>query len=329
MTKIYALKVDDVRTREVYQDCRNGEARFGWSYCETADLRRLRKMIESGQEDQLTDDEWDCYQDFLLDISPGDYVVYINVPSWGRCTAAQVTKGYYWRYDDDDFNHRIGVDLASVFDFDRNDSAVHPNLSARLKLQGRKWRVYAVDEFKALVDVAASGGFGSRATEEDRQRRLCDECQPHLRGITKAIHHTHPGKQLETLLKIIIERLPGVREVTHCQGRADRGADLVALMESAHPITQEVTQTTCVIQVKSFEGQHWDTGAVEDIRRAFKAHPDATEGLIISTASVSTQVLEAKLEDLRRETGRSVKLLIGAEVAVFIIRSGLDVSRQP
>ncbi len=325
MTNVFALKVDPTRASKIYQDLRAGEARFGWSYCKTADLHRLRDLLNDGRDSELSDEEWDCYQSFLLDIRPGDHVVYINVPEWGRCTAARVTKEYYWRFDDDDFNHRIGVDKDSVFDFDRNDSAVHPNLSARLKLQGRWWRIYAGDEFSSLIEAATSHVLGSKSTQEDRQVRLRDECQPHLRKITEAIHHTHPGKSLEELLRNVIARIPGVREVRHCQGRADKGADLIALMESTHPITQEVSQTTCLIQVKSFEGEHWDTQAVEDIRNAFKAYPDATEGLIVSTATISTQALESKLEALRMELGRPVNLLIGEEVAALVIRSGLEV----
>ena len=324
MTNVFALKVDSTWAAKIYKDlCEAGEARFGWSYCKTADLHRLRNLINDGRDSELSNEEWDCYQSFLLDICPGDYVVYINVPVWGRCTAARVTKKYFWQFDDDDYNHRIGIDTDSIFDFDRNDNAVHPTLSARLKLQGRWWQIYAVDEFSELVKAADSGELGSRSTQEDRQARLRDEWKPHLQKITEAIHHTHPRKNLEELVRNVITRIPGVREVRHFQGRADRGADLIALMERTHPITQEVSQDTCVIQVKSFEGEHWDTQAVEDIRRAFKAYPEATEGLIVSTANVSTQGLESKLEELRREVGRPVKLLIGEEVAAFVIRCGL------
>lgn len=328
MSDVFAVKADPDPTRasEIYKDLRAGEARFGWSYCKTADLHRLRDLVNDGRDSDLSDEEWDCYQSFLLDVRPGDYVVYINLPEWGRCTAARVTKEYYWRFDADDFNHRIGVDKDSVFDFDRNDSAVHPNLSARLKLRGRWWRIYAGREFDALVVAASSDGLGVESTQEDRQVRLRDECKPHLQKITEAIHHTHPAKFLEKLVENVIARLPGVREVHHLQGRADRGADLIAVMESTHPITQELTQAFCVIQVKSFEGEHWDTRAVEDIRKAFKAHPEATEGLIVSTAAHSTEALESKLEALRRELGRPVNLLIGEEVAALVIRSGLKIT---
>ena len=81
-------------------------------------------------------------------------------------------------------------------------------------------------------------------------------------------------------------------------------------------------QVACVIQVKSFEGEHWDTKAVEDIRRAFDHYSEVEMGLIVSTATSSTEALEGALNKLREETGKSVSLLIGANVAAFLLRFG-------
>lgn len=131
---IYALKVDDENAKMIRAALNEGEGRFGWSYTETADLRELKRRIEESGWDSLSKDEKDCYQSFLLELQPDDYVVYINVPNWGHCTLARVTKPYYWKWTDDDFNHRFGVDPASVQSFDRNDAVVHPALRARLKL---------------------------------------------------------------------------------------------------------------------------------------------------------------------------------------------------
>jgi hypothetical protein len=45
-------------------------------------------------------------------------------------------------------------------------------------------------------------------------------------------------------------------------------------------------------------------------------------GLIVSTASSSTEPLEKALDKLREETGKPVSLLIGADVASFLLRFG-------
>ena len=99
---IYAIKGADYQEQiiKVYNSLKNGEGRFGWSYVETADLRVLQERIERGEWELLSEKEKDCYHGFLLGIEPGDYVVYINVPEWGKCTLAEVTGPYEWRFDD-------------------------------------------------------------------------------------------------------------------------------------------------------------------------------------------------------------------------------------
>lgn len=82
--RIHALKVDADNASRVSESLKQGEGRFGWSYVETGDLRALQQRIEAQGFVALSADETDCFQHFLLRLNPGDYVVYINVPSWGR-----------------------------------------------------------------------------------------------------------------------------------------------------------------------------------------------------------------------------------------------------
>lgn len=319
---IYALKVDDENAKIIHAALNEGEGRFGWSYTETADLRELKRRIEESGWDSLFKDEKDCYQSFLLELQPDDYVVYINVPNWGHCTLARVTKPYYWKWTDDDFNHRLGVDPASVQSFDRNDAVVHPALSARLKLQGRWWHVYAKEEFEDLLEDLKAGKAGKRSSPQQNLQYLSREIRPLLAKITELIHHTHPNYSLEHLVTEVLKAIPGVKEAKLQGGAGDRGADILAVLEQGHPLTGDLKQTTCVVQVKSFEGAHWDTQAVEDIRRAFATYRDAEAGLIISTADKSSALLDSELEKLRAETGKQVSLLIGDAVALFILKYG-------
>lgn len=318
---IYALKIDEDNAQLVHASLLLGEARFGWSYIERADLRELQARANEAGWDSLSEDEQECYQEFLLGIEPGDYLVYVNVPEWGQCTLAKATSPYYWKHTDPDFNHRLGVDPRSVRTFDRNDAVVHPALSARLKLQGRWWRVYATDEFAQLLAALDGGARRQKPKGQKNLDFLSEEVRPLLLKITEAIHHAHPNYSLEHLLTAVLRNVPGVKDV-RCQGGAgDRGADIVAVLEQGHPLTG-VRQSTCVIQVKSFEGEHWDTRAVEDIRRAFKAYPEADSGLIISTASKSGPTFDAALEKLRSETKKHVGVLMGGDLAIFVLRYG-------
>ncbi len=321
---IYALKGSNESDCDIISpSLHKGEGRFGWSYEPTADLHFLKERIEVSGWNSLTDAEKDCCQWFLLDLRAGDYVIYVNVPEWGKCTLARVTGPYVFRFDNADFNHRFPVATESVLVFDRNDARVHPALSARLKLQGRKWHIYNLNhEFEALVRALKSGATSEPRTFKTNITFLAQEIQPLLANITEKIHHTHPNYDLESLFAEILKTVPGVKEVKLQGGAGDHGADVLVVFESGLPIPGLQQQRTCVIQVKSFEGEHWDTKAVNDIRRAFDHYPEAEMGLIVSTAISSTEVLDDALDKIREETGKPVSLLIGADVAAFLLRFG-------
>lgn len=197
--KLYALKISE-RSEDIFASLQKGEGRFGWSDVETADLHSLSSRIEQEGWESLSADEKSCYQRFLLDLKPGDWVVFINTPTWGQCTIARVAGGYYWRWADADFNHRFVVDPATVRAFDRNDSLVHPALSTRLKLQGRKWQISTKREFEQLRQALEEGRGGRPSTSDDNLRCLSGEVAPLLEEITARIQHTHPNYALESLL---------------------------------------------------------------------------------------------------------------------------------
>lgn len=322
---IYALKVNDEWSDSILTSLKNGEGRFGWSYIKDADLQQLKSKIETNGWDALSGDEKECYQSFLLEIEADDYVVYINVPEWGKCTLARTTGHYMWRFEDDDFNHRFPVDPTSIIIFDRNDAIVHPALSSRLKLQGRYWRIYVKEEFEALVTKAKEGASGTQRTAKINLAFLSEELKPLLEKITEKIHHTHPNYELEGLVAETLKKVPGVKEVTLQGGAGDHGADIIITFETGLPISGFQQQKTCVVQVKSFEGEHWDTQAIADIKRAFSYYPEAEMGLIVSTASSSSTSFDEELEKLREKTGKPVFLLIGQDVATFLLRFGSQI----
>ncbi len=198
---IYALRVHDEWTEKISDSLHNGEGRFGWSYVETADLRRLRDRFQESGWDNLNKAEQDCYngQEFLLDLEPDDYVVYINVPQYGRCMLAKVTSEYFFHWEFDDFNHRFSVDRDSVYEFDRNDVMVAPALSARLKLQGRKWRIYAESEFNELLESLRQEVAPRPSTSEDNLLRLKKEIREEIRGNLKSITEDS-GKPVSLLI---------------------------------------------------------------------------------------------------------------------------------
>ena len=333
---VYALRTSDVKDRWtedfehhvkwMWESLKGGEGRFGWSYVETADLRDLKRRIEQDGWDSLSEDEQNCCQAyFLLDLRDGDWVVYINVPEYGKCTLARVTGEYQWRWEDGDFNHRIPVDPDSVVSFDRWDDRVYPYLRARLVLKPKWWRITAEKEFDLLRESLRQGGEPVLASQETNRQHLLNAIQPHLSEITQEIHKTHPNVNLEYFMAFVLERVPGVIKVAHPGGPGDHGADLLVECQPAVAIPGLEKPEMIIVQVKAYEGQHWDTGAVDDIKRAFEKYPDANKGLIVSTAESASPDFKRALEDLQEDEGKPVALLIGSDLAKFCLRYAADV----
>jgi len=318
---IYALKGSS-EWCDILSSLSQGEGRFGWSYIQSANLNKLKQKVDQNGWNSLSDGEKDCYQIFLLDFKSGDYVIYINVPEWGKCTLAKVTGQYFWEFKDEDFNHRFPVDPSTIKIFDRNSEAVHPALNSRLKLQGRWWRIYLKNEFDDLLNFLEKGVDSDPKTPESNLRFLSNEIQPFLSQITQRIHHTHPRTDLEHLFSEVFKRVPGVIDVICQGGRGDHGADILVTFENGFPIPGLEQPSLMVVQVKSYEGTHWSTDAVEDIKRAFDHYPEASMGLIVSTATSITTTVESELDKLREESGKPVSVLVGPDIAAFLLRYG-------
>lgn len=182
------------RNAQLRASLKDGLARFGWSYTPTADLTKLQERITVNGWDSLSAEEKDCYHAFLLDIQPGDWWVYINVPEAGRCCAARVTGPYKWLGQYDDFNHSISVDASSFFEFDRHDAAVPPYLRARLMLQGRKWRINALSDFEKLIEAARSSRLGTPFSLSTDIGALAAELEPLLAQIAALIQRAAPQR---------------------------------------------------------------------------------------------------------------------------------------
>jgi Restriction endonuclease len=319
---IYALKGDPVWNRAIFDSLQKGEGRYGWSTVESADLYVLRQRIETDGWSSLSNQEKNCYQDFLLDLKIGDYVVYINVPTYGKCTLAKVSAPYFWRWDgeDADFNHRFLIDTETILTFDRNHALVRPALSARLKLQGRYWRIHAKKEFLELLSLPLySMVETAKRNISDNKKFLRFDIKPLLLEITKTIQETNPNTDLERLIAEAFERVPNVKEVKLQGGAGDHGADILLTYESGLPIAGLEIQSQCVVQVKSFQGVHDNLQAVKDIERAFNRYPNADMGMIVSTGKPS-EALEAAISELQEKSKKPIRLLANDDLAAFILK---------
>ena len=298
-----------------------GISRFGWSYYDSANLKDLEQQSwESMNEKEI--ETWNKSK-FLLGIKQGDWVVHINVPYWGACSAAKIDSGYFFEETNNeigDFRHCLKIDKNSLIEFERNAEEIHPYISARLKLQGKYWRIFAEKEFLESLNNLKNGTKITNKGDSIGLHFLKDEIKEVFQTLTHKIHKTHPEKKLEYLICELFKNVPNVVE-TYVNGSGwgtDFGADVVVKYTSGLGILNLQHEETLVIQVKSYEGKHWNTNLVNQIKTAmekFKAHC----GLIITTAK-STKVLEEAVDNLSKEIDKPVALLAGNNVAKFFLK---------
>lgn len=141
----------------IYAQLQQGVARFGWSWHEDCELTALADRFARSGRLALTETEQDVWKHshFLLEVKPGDYFVYINMPQYGECTLVQITEPYrftdVWNdHGGGDFRHALACRFVGTFD--RKANFVHPYLRRRLSLQGAWYTVTAQAEFEELLD---------------------------------------------------------------------------------------------------------------------------------------------------------------------------------
>jgi hypothetical protein len=314
---IYAFNAIPKEWRDTVLDSlKSGVGRFGWSYDKALDL--------TTDENPEFENKWKNW--FLRELKPGDYVVYINMPDYGKCTLAKVSGGYFFKNPmDDDFNHCFNVEFDSIRTFDRNDKALVPNLlSSRLKLQNRYWRIYCHEEFQYLLyrldSASAPKGENADAVSLGIDYFL-KSIDGELDDIAEKLHKHHPNFDLEKLMCKVFDNTGKYAGIKRMHGQGDKGADIVLTYESEDfPGISE--QKRCLVQVKSYSGEMCDNKAVYDLRRAFAEpiYKDADCGLIVSTANTLSDDFEDSLNKLRDDVGKPVVALYGRELSKYVLR---------
>jgi hypothetical protein len=304
-------KVDEEAERElVYESIKAGKSRFGWSQLAEHNLKL---------KDNWTD--WHSKQLFLLEIKPGDWIVHINTPQWGKCVAVQVLSEY--NFDKGlkcswgpDFRHYFDVDINTIIEFDRRDPNILP--SVNLNPRQRYHRIYAVEDFLKSVDNLKRSAVRLDGDETKEEYHLKDKTDRYLMEISNLIHEMHKSKNLERFIAKVFRKIPGVIDVNEngFGWGTDYGADLIITMSTS--LGNLEFENKIVVQIKSFEGYHQDLEAVDQVKTGIEKY-SGTAGMIITTAQ-KTEELESKIQEVSEAIGRPIDLLACDDLAKFIIK---------
>lgn len=304
-TQVFAFaQIDNNDARQsVYKEIKNGKSRFGmWE--QSVSLR----------------DEWFGPNSFLLRIKEGDYIVHVNMPSYGNCVAVK-TVGEYG-FDEGvqcswgiDFRNFIPVDPQSIIEFDRNNPNILP--SVNLAPRRRAQRVLEVNDFLTSLENLKEGKYDSTKKQDKSITHLQERVTNLLPQITAHIQEMNKSKEFERFLNRIFSSMPNTSSVPNGFGwRTDNGADL--LVEFDNPIIGVNVSTKLVVQAKSYSGDHFDTNAIDQIVEGIKTY-NADAGLLITTAN-ETEVLEKYIREKSEEIGKTIDVIAGNDVAKFVLR---------
>ena len=133
----------------------------------------------------------------------------------------------------------------------------------------------------------------------------------------------HKGKKLEKYLVEVFRKIPGVRQVKENGSgwRSDNGADLIITMNYSLGNIVELGHTI-IVQVKSYDGEHYDTTAVEQVKKGIQTY-NASAGMLITTAK-KTETLENAVIKASNDQDVPIGLLASDDIVKLIIEHAPD-----
>ncbi|RYD32519.1 MAG: restriction endonuclease [Verrucomicrobiaceae bacterium] len=214
-----------------------------------------------------------------------------------------------------DFVHGIPVDPSTLVEFDRLDPNVIPTVN--LRPRARYQQVYAKQDFFASLENLRTNRVILKDGDVRERAHLREKAAPLLSNLTRLIHETHHGKNLERLFAPVFRKMPNVVDVIEngFGWGTDHGADLIVTLQNSFGNLQ--LERKIVVQLKSYSGNHYELSGVEQIVNAINKF-GADAGMIVTTAE-PTEQLEEAISERAANLGKPIGLIAGKDVAQFIL----------
>ena len=216
-----------------------------------------------------------------------------------------------------DFRHCFKVDVDTIVEFDRRDPNVLPTVN--LNPRQRYHRIYAVDDFLESIENLKYSRVNLSDRESKEEYHLKERTEKYLSKIANLIHETIKANVLSDFLQKYFRKIPGVVDVIENGSRrgTDFGADLIVTTRTALGFLN--IENKIIVQIKSFEGSHYEVGAVDQVKIGIEKF-EGTAGMIITTAQ-KTEKLENRITAVSECIGCPIDLLAADDVAKFVLKN--------
>lgn len=255
---------------------------------------------------------------FLQKVNIGDWVVHINVPKIGFCTAAQVIG----KYEENDshklysynLRHTLKIDTTTLVEFNRNSPAVLPKISNQLKYRGNQWSVNDTSAF--LESINNLNIDTADEIEKDRTYYLKNAITPSLESIAEKINAYYPKEDLKYLMVKVFQAMPDVSNVVLKNNihNSNYEKDLYITYKTdgtATPLTQ-------MVLINVYEKDDFEISIKEPILNAIETYN--IETALVIDINNNTPNLKKNISKLSAANNKQIDLLAGVDVIRFIIK---------
>ena len=301
-----------------------GFAVFGWGYHADYDLNNLKDNEHYGKIR------------FLKNIKAGDKIVYTHYSHkndvekgnhYGQCLVMTVVGEQPYSFNNEilekhgDFANTISIDINTIYEFNRNDPAIHRRIAKALcpRSSYQKIKEEYVDKFNSSIENHKKG-----ITNPDYFNK---EIGVGVDAIIKAIQHNHPAAELEYFAKNLLTQVytsmydnVNIYRVSSAWKPQD-GADLIltyTTKEEDIDVPIPTQDMKVVVQVKSYEWSINSDHPIDQCKEAI-AKFNADYAIIFTTATMGATFQE-KLDAVNSPTNNGEE-----KIKPIICLSALDV----
>lgn len=316
---VKALDDNGIPVSGVYEELRRNKARFGWSYEDNLDLRKIVEAIDNGEELNDAQQEAKRCLPFLTKISHGDILVYPHQPKRGQFSVVEVTDDYDYSPPEEglkgDFRSYRPCSLKTQNPIVIYDNIVPAQLRYRLGCPGRFSEMYQTGPFWGVLGNIDKAGTPENRSNYERKNRIYSGF---YKPLSEQLYTEFSRADLSRLFcSDLFERMGYVFDVQ--EGSGEAGSDVVVTVGDW--LLGETTFRVG-IQVFAYSGAIKKSDLLKKLNQLLHGWEanNLDFGALLTTGHCTEESRESLRQHNRENPKKKVRLIEGNELAAIFLR---------